>query len=265
MQNSIFSTYQKWWPNTDEDLCRVNCVYLWEKYHQELTICTKGNISLSLNVITQCEFWMRFSLNIFEKFHFYSFGFFFREFFLFIRSPQNFIFLHMKIHVINSETERGHWSKKLSESISLQIYRTFQGIQANFNTAVVGMVLILPLIFNSSSLIFKPWEIVPRVQTTIGTTIILKFHWFFSSLESSGYLSFLHSLILTLNRCNSKFRLMTGIIISSSIIIVIYSSWVFHISVSWWFFTGVWVTASLLKSPGLVSVFWLSSAMLSFG
>ena len=27
---------------------------------------------------------------------------------------------------------------------------------------------------------------------------------------------------------------------------------VFHISVSWWFFTGVWVTASLLKSPGLV-------------
>ena len=29
---------------------------------------------------------------------------------------------------------------------------------------------------------------------------------------------------------------------------------VFHISVSWWvFFTGVWVTASVLKSPGLVS------------
>ena len=40
---------------------------------------------------------------------------------------------------------------------------------------------------------------------------------------------------------------------------------VFHISVSWWFFTGVWVTASRLKSPGLVSVFWPSSAMLSFG
>ena len=31
---------------------------------------------------------------------------------------------------------------------------------------------------------------------------------------------------------------------------------VFHISVSWWFFNGVWVTASLLKSPGLVSGFW---------
>ena len=47
-------------------------------------------------------------------------------------------------------------------------------------------------------------------------------------------------------------------------IIIIYSSRVFHISISWWFFTGVWVIASLLKSPGLVSVFWPSSAMLSF-
>ena len=40
--------------------------------------------------------------------------------------------------------------------------------------------------------------------------------------------------------------------------------WAFHISVRWWFFTGVWVTASLLKSPGLFSVFWPFSIMLSF-
>ena len=31
---------------------------------------------------------------------------------------------------------------------------------------------------------------------------------------------------------------------------------VFHISISWWSFIGDWVTASLLKSPGLFSVFW---------
>ena len=31
-----------------------------------------------------------------------------------------------------------------------------------------------------------------------------------------------------------------------------------------WFLTGVWVTASLLKSPGLFSVFWLISTMLLF-
>ena len=30
----------------------------------------------------------------------------------------------------------------------------------------------------------------------------------------------------------------------------------FHISISWWSFTRVWVTASNQKSPGLFSVFW---------
>ena len=39
----------------------------------------------------------------------------------------------------------------------------------------------------------------------------------------------------------------------------------FHISRSRWFFTGVWVTASLLKSPGLFLVFWPFSIVLSFG
>ena len=55
------------------------------------------------------------------------------------------------------------------------------------------------------------------------------------------------------------------IIIIIIIIIVIYSFRVFHISVSWWFFTRVLVTSSLLKSPGLFSVPWPSSIMLSFG
>ena len=55
------------------------------------------------------------------------------------------------------------------------------------------------------------------------------------------------------------------IVVIIIIIIIIYSFRVFHIRVSWWFFTGVWVTASLLKSPGLVSGFWPFSAMLSFG
>ena len=39
----------------------------------------------------------------------------------------------------------------------------------------------------------------------------------------------------------------------------------FHISISRWFFTRVWVMASLLKSPGLFLVFWPFSIMLSFG
>ena len=43
--------------------------------------------------------------------------------------------------------------------------------------------------------------------------------------------------------------------IIGSYIIVIYSLRVFHIGLSWWCFTEVWKTASLLKSPGLFSVF----------
>ena len=40
------------------------------------------------------------------------------------------------------------------------------------------------------------------------------------------------------------------------------SLWVFHTSIIWWFFTGVWLIASLLKSPELFSVFWPISTML---
>ena len=36
---------------------------------------------------------------------------------------------------------------------------------------------------------------------------------------------------------------------------------VFLISVNWWSFTGVWTTASLLRSPELFSVFWPFSIM----
>ena len=41
-----------------------------------------------------------------------------------------------------------------------------------------------------------------------------------------------------------------------AVINIIYSCRALYTSVSWMFFTGVWVTASLLKSPGLFSVFW---------
>ena len=39
-------------------------------------------------------------------------------------------------------------------------------------------------------------------------------------------------------------------------IIIIYFFRIFHNSDNQWFLTGVWVTTSLLKSPGLFSVFW---------
>ena len=51
----------------------------------------------------------------------------------------------------------------------------------------------------------------------------------------------------------------------STSIIIIFIITVFNISLRWWSFTGDWVTVSLLKSPGLVSVFWPFSLMLLFG
>ena len=39
------------------------------------------------------------------------------------------------------------------------------------------------------------------------------------------------------------------------IIIIFLLGSFFYISINWWFSTGVWVTASLLRSPGLFSVF----------
>ena len=45
------------------------------------------------------------------------------------------------------------------------------------------MVSILPLIFYSSSFLFKPQEIVPRTPTIINITFTLVFHSLFSSPE----------------------------------------------------------------------------------
>ena len=45
--------------------------------------------------------------------------------------------------------------------------------------------------------------------------------------------------------------------------ILIYNLRIFRTSVSWWLYLGVWVTVSLLKSPGHFSVFWLISSIIS--
>ena len=113
----------------------------------------------------------------------------------------------------------------LSNSKSPQVSRTRLRILAVLSSAVVWIVSTRPPTSKSSRPFNNPFVIVPNEPITIGTIVTFMFHSF----------------------------------------IIIYSSRIFHISISWWFFTGVWVTASFLKSPGHVSVFWPSLAMLSFG
>ena len=77
----------------------------------------------------------------------------------------------------------------LSDSKSFQVYQTLISILIDLNNAVVWMVLILPLISNSSNLFSKPLGTVLSASLTICTTITFNFHSFLSSLARSKYLS----------------------------------------------------------------------------
>ena len=72
---------------------------------------------------------------------------------------------------------------------------------------------------------------------------------------------YFYTLLLKISTCTSFRR--------SSVIYYYYYYYLllgsfFHISLSWWSFTGVWVISSLHKSPGLFSVFWPFSIILLF-
>ena len=73
-----------------------------------------------------------------------------------------------------------HWSLKYSKS-----FRTILSILADLNSAVVWIVLILPLISSSTSLFSRPFRTVPNVPTRIGTIFTCMFHSLFSFLAKS--------------------------------------------------------------------------------
>ena len=152
-----------------------------------------------------------------------------------------------------------HWS--LSDSEPPKISRTLLNILTDLNNAVVWIVSALPSIYNSFKPFTKPYGIVSSAPITISITVTFIFHnffWFYGKIKIfvSSFVFFdFHSVV-------GRNRLLLIIII---IIMIIYSLRIFHSRISWWFPTGVWVTASLLKSPGLVLVFWPSSTMLLFG
>ena len=185
------------------------------------------------------------------------------------------------------QLNQGESRYKSNQKSSPQVSRTLLRILAVLNRAVVWTVSTCPLTSKSSSPFNNPLVTVPNAPITIGIIVTFMFHNLFNSLAKSRYLSFFKnsfSFILwsagTAKSTILQVLFFLLIIIRSGIlnfvfhfhwfdaqifVIIIYSFSVFLISVSWWFFIGVWVTASLLKSPGLVSGFWPFSAMLSFG
>ena len=121
-----------------------------------------------------------------------------------------------------------HWS--LDDSKSPLVSRTLLRILADRNNAVVCMVLILPLISNSSCLFCKSLGTVPCIPTTTGITVTFMFYSFLLLWQGPSICLFFRFLY---------YHLLIR---------------VFHISVSWWSFTRVWVTASLLVSRTLLSI-----------
>ena len=107
-----------------------------------------------------------------------------------------------------------------SNNNSPLISRILLSIQDYFNSAVVWMILIPPQI---------SWfiGIVLRAPFLFDISVSFMLHSFFFQFSDKV-----------------------------QIIIIITPLRVFPTSISWWFSTGVWVTASFLKSPGLFSEFW---------
>ena len=169
----------------------------------------------------------------------------------------------------------------LADSLEwLKVSSSFQDSpQDDLNNASVWMVSTRTLISKSSSPCISSLVTVPRAPITIGITIPFMFHslfvcfflfffcfffCFFSSLTRSRYLTYFSLSFNFTLWCDwtAKFTIQQIVFI---IFFFFYSFRVFHISGGWRFFTGVWVTASLLKTSGLVSRFWPFPVMLSFG
>ena len=98
----------------------------------------------------------------------------------------------------------------------------------------------------------------------------LKYSTVFDSLARSTYWSFflfwgVLFFSFTLGSAGTvklTIRQVLFIIITN---IILFIRVFFHISVSWWFSTGVWVTATLFKSVRIFLVFWPISTMLLLG
>ena len=129
------------------------------------------------------------------------------------------------------------WS--LSDSKSPQVSRTLLSILSVFNNAVVWMVSTRPPTSKSPRPFNNPLVTVPKAPITIGTIVTFMLHSFFFQFSSK-----VEVLILLFTFFQFYSVVSRDIII---IAIIIFLLRVFHTSVCWCFFTGVWVSSSLLK------------------
>ena len=142
----------------------------------------------------------------------------------------------------------------LLESVLQQVsssLQNFLSILAVLNNVVIWMVSTRPPTSKSSRSFSNPLATVPNTPITIGIIVTSMFHTLFNSLASSRNLSFFsHSFSFYYYYYYYYYYLLLES---------------FSHRFCWWFLSGVGVTANLLESPGLLSVYWPFSVMLSFG
>ena len=136
-------------------------------------------------------------------------------------------FYSLKVFSHQSQLMVFHWG--LSDGKSPQVFRTLLSNLADLNKSVVWIVSTRPAISKSPSSSTNLLMTVPRASIKIIIIVTFMFHYYYHYYYYYYYY---------------------------------YSLRVFHIIVSWWYFTGVWLTASLLQSPELFPVFWPISVML---
>ena len=90
-----------------------------------------------------------------------------------------------------------YWS--LIDNKCPQIFWALLCIQADLNNAILWMITTCSLILKSLSPFTSPLRIVPSSWITISLTVTFMFHYYFSSLARSRYLSLFFSLLFSLS------------------------------------------------------------------
>ena len=156
---------------------------------------------------------------------------------LYLKIPENFIIIIIIIIILHC-VSFSQWC--LSDGRPSQVSRTHLSILADLNNAVVWWSLFVFKFPTLPVLSLSLWGLFQVLQIQLVSP---------SPPSSTAFLVLWQGPSTCLLFCFLW------------LFFFIYSLRVFHISVSWWSFTGVWVTASLLRSPGLFSILWLFSIM----
>ena len=93
------------------------------------------------------------------------------------------------------------FAQVLTSSFSMSDNKISKTLKVDFSSAVVCMVLIIPLISSFPSLFPRFFGSIIRTLATLVITVIFVLHCFFSSLSRSKYFSiFPHSFVFTLEQ-----------------------------------------------------------------